>query len=175
MPDQRLIVVAGESLIDRLVRPDGDVEEHPGGGPFNTARALARLGCRVAFLGGLSTDEHGRLLRDALETDVVDLSLVQTSDSSTLVATAMLDYAGQATYRFDPEASAAAGLAGAKLPLDTAAFHVGTLGLVLEPTAATIAGLVAAAPPGILVMVDPNIRTATIADPTSYRSRLAAI
>ena len=53
------IVVAGESLIDRIVRPDGGVEEVPGGGPFTTARALARLGFPVSFVGGLSTDASG--------------------------------------------------------------------------------------------------------------------
>jgi fructokinase len=170
-----LIVVAGESLIDRVVRSDATVEALPGGGPFNTARALARLGCRVAFLGALSTDVHGRLLRGALEADGVDLSLAPTSDAATLIATATLDAAGQATYHFEPPASAAAGLAAATLPPETVALHVGTLGLVLEPTATTIADLVAAAPGRVLVMVDPNIRPATIADEATYRARLAAI
>ena len=45
MPTMRsMIVVAGESLIDRLVAPDGAIVEVPGGGPFNTARTVARLG-----------------------------------------------------------------------------------------------------------------------------------
>ena len=53
------IVVAGESLIDRIVRPDGGMEDVVGGGPFTTARALARLGLPVSFVGGLSTDPSG--------------------------------------------------------------------------------------------------------------------
>src|SRR5215831_4370168 len=119
MPDPRPIVVAGESLIDRVVRPDGSADDHPGGGPFNTARALARLGCRVAFLGGISVDDHGRLLRETLEADGVDLSLVQVRDAPTLIATATLDKSGGATYRFDPPASAAADLRTAALPPET--------------------------------------------------------
>jgi fructokinase len=173
--DQPLIVVAGESLIDRVVRPDGSVAEHPGGGPFNTARALARLGCRAAFLGGLSTDEHGRLLREALEADGVDLTLARTTDAPTLVATATLDPDGQARYGFEPPGSAAATLREATLPAETAALHVGTLGLLLEPTATTLAGLVADAPTDVVVMVDPNIRPDAIADPARYRARLAAV
>jgi fructokinase len=170
-----LIVVAGESLVDRVVHPDGTVDDHPGGGPFTTALALARLGCRVAFLGGISTDAEGRLLRATLEGDGVDLSLVETIEAPTLIATATLDEAGRATYRFEPPASAAAGLAAAALPADTAALHVGTLGLVLEPTATTIARLVEAAGADVLVMVDPNIRPDAIPDATAYRSRLASV
>jgi len=174
--DQRpWIVVAGERLVDRVIRPDGRVEEHPGGGPFNTARALGRLGARVAFVGGLSDDDGGRQLRRTLEADGVDLSFAQTVDRPTLVATATLDAAGVASYRFDPPDSAAAMLTSAELPQGAAVLHVGTLGLVLEPTSTTIARLVAAAPRGVLVMLDPNIRPAAIADGPGYRARLDAV
>ena len=62
----RMIVVAGEALIDLLVQPDGRVTAVPGGGPFNTARTIGRLGGEVAFLGRLSTDRFGGILRDGL-------------------------------------------------------------------------------------------------------------
>ena len=39
-----MIVVAGEALIDLVVGADGRVDAHPGGGPYNAARTLARLG-----------------------------------------------------------------------------------------------------------------------------------
>jgi fructokinase len=173
------IVVAGESLIDRIVRPDGGVEDVVGGGPFTTARALARLGFRVSFVGGLSTDPSGVRLRAALAADGVDLSLTVATDAPTLVAVAALDAGGVATYRFEPAGSAAASLRPADvaggIPPDTAALHVGTLGLVLEPAAETIAGLVAGAPPDVLVVVDPNIRPAAIDDAAVYRERLARV
>jgi hypothetical protein len=76
-----MIVVAGEALMDRLVRPDGTIVEVPGGGPFNTARTIARLGVPVAFLGCLSIDRHGQLLRTLLEGDGVDASLITTTDA----------------------------------------------------------------------------------------------
>jgi len=176
-----LVVVAGESLIDRIVRP-GSAEpplDVPGGGPFNTARALARLGVRTTFLGRLSKDERGRRLRAALEGDGVELDLAATTDDPTLIAVADVDPTGVATYRFEPEGSAAAGLVPADipagLPVETVALHVGTLGLVLEPTATTIARLVADATPDVLVMVDPNVRPAAIRDESTYRARLQRV
>ena len=177
--DRPLVVVAGESLIDRIVRPDGSVVEAPGGGPFNTARALGRLGCRVAFLGRLSSDRFGRMLRAHLESDGVDLSLAPTTDDPTLIAHAELDEHGAATYRFDTAGTAAAGLAASDirvgLPAATRALHVGTLGLVLEPTATTIAEIVELVGDDVVVMADPNIRPAAIRDEASYRDRLRAL
>ncbi len=174
-----LIVVAGESLVDRIVRTDGSVVEVPGGGPYTTARALARLGARVAFAGRLSTDPFGRRLRARLEADGVDLSLAPSTDEPTLVAVATVDADGAATYRFEPPGSAAAGLRPddlpTGLPADTVALHVGTLGLVLEPAATTIAGLVASAGDDVLVMLDPNVRPAAIDEPGAYRLRLDGV
>ena len=56
------VVVAGEALIDLVPGSDGLLAAHDGGGPFNAARTIARLGCPVAFLGCLSTDAYGRRL-----------------------------------------------------------------------------------------------------------------
>ena len=178
MPD-RLIVVAGENLIDRIVSPDGRSVDVPGGGPFNTARALGRLGARVAYLGRISTDANGKRIRKALSDDGVDLSLAVTTDDPTLIAHATLDAAGAATYRFDWEGSAAAGLRGEDLPTDLpsdlAALHVGTLGLLYEPMASTIAGLVDRVGSETFVMVDANVRPAAIVDEGRYRARLGRV
>ena len=56
-----MITVAGEALIDLIVDPAGHVDPRLGGGPFNAARAVARLGLSVAFLGRLSGDRFGQL------------------------------------------------------------------------------------------------------------------
>lgn len=177
--DRDLVVVAGESLVDLIVRPDGHAEAVPGGGPFNAARALGRLGCRVAFLGRLSTDRFGRILRSRLQEDGVDLSLAPTTDDPTLLAIAEVDESGAATYRFHTAGTSAAGLTNADvaggLPAETRALHVGTLGLVLEPMATTMAGLVAGVADDVLVMADPNIRPSAIRDEAGYRARLAAL
>ena len=174
-----MIVVAGESLIDLIVDQDGRVEAVPGGGPYNVARALGRLGRRVAFLGRLSTDRFGSILRAGLAAEGVDLELAPTTDEPTLLAVAELDPAGGATYRFYVEGTAAPGLSATDLsngiPPTATALHVGTLGLVFEPMATTIETLVEAAPPEVLVMADPNCRPTAIRDPAAYLARLDRI
>ena len=82
----RMIVVAGEALIDILVQPDGRLTAVPGGGPFNTARTIGRLGGQVAFLGRLSNDRFGGVLRDGPTESDVDLSLVEPTDAPTTLA-----------------------------------------------------------------------------------------
>jgi fructokinase len=171
-----MIVVSGEALVDRLVRADGSVTDVPGGGPFNTARTIARLGLPVAFLGCISTDRHGKVLRRLLQADGVDTSLVTTTDAPTTMAIAHLDGRGSAMYQFETAGTSAAQLnpaaARAAMATSPGALHVGTLGLVLEPIATTLTGAVTASGPGTLVMVDPNVRPSAIEDGAAYRDRL---
>ena len=89
------IWVCGEVLIDIL--PTGPVV---GGGPANTAKALARLGYEVDFIDGISTDAYGVTARKELERDGVGLSLALSSDKPTCTATVTLDAAGSASYEF---------------------------------------------------------------------------
>ena len=174
-----MIVVAGESLVDLVVRHDGTVTATPGGGPYNVARALGRLGTEVAFLGRISTDPFGRVLRAGLEADGVDPGCVTQTDDPTMLAVAEIDPHGTAAYRFYAHGTAAVGLSAGDipdgLPAATTAFHVGSLGLVLEPMAATIERLVLEAPAGVLVVADPNCRPAAIHDPADYRARLERV
>ncbi|MEZ5247643.1 MAG: PfkB family carbohydrate kinase [Ilumatobacteraceae bacterium] len=65
--------MAGEALIDLVVRPDGSVTAALGGGPFNVARTIARLGGEVGFLGSISNDRFGTMLADRLVADGVSL------------------------------------------------------------------------------------------------------
>ena len=51
-----MIIVAGEALVDLIVHPDGRLTAVPGGGPYNTARTIGRLGGVVSFL----CSEEGR-------------------------------------------------------------------------------------------------------------------
>ena len=71
-----MIVVAGEALVD-LVEEGGVLRAVPGGGPFNTAIALGRLGLPVAYLGTLSRDDYGGVLAGLLADASVDLSLAR--------------------------------------------------------------------------------------------------
>ena len=80
------IWVCGEVLIDIL--PTGPVV---GGGPANTAKALARLGHDVHFIDGISTDDYGVKARAELLADEVKLDLALTSDKPTCLATIMTE------------------------------------------------------------------------------------
>lgn len=173
---ERSIVVAGEALIDLVLDDAGALAPHPGGGPFNAARTIGRLEQPVRYLGRLSSDRFGALLRDELLADGVDLDSAVATDDPTTLALAELDAGGGATYRFYFEETSAAGLTrdDADGALDDAAIlYVGTLGLVLEPMASTLEGLVGSAPDDVLVALDPNCRPAVIGDPEAYRARLA--
>jgi len=94
-----VIVVGGEALVD-LVDEHGLHRPVPGGGPFNTAIALGRLGIPVAFLGTLSHDEYGGLLAGRLLEAGVDMSLVRWSDAPTPVAVVHRHDDGTNSYTF---------------------------------------------------------------------------
>jgi fructokinase len=174
-----VIVVAGEALVDLIVRPDGGLIPVLGGGPYNSARAIARLGVVVSWIGGLSDDRFGRELEEGLVADGVSLALAQRTRLPTTLALAELDADGAATYRFYTDGTSAptvlpGPLAGG-LPAGTRAVHVGTLGLVLEPMASTMEWLVGALPDDMLLMVDPNCRPSITRDPDAYRARISRV
>ena len=170
-----MIVVGGEALIDRIQNDDGTQRAAPGGGPFNTARALARLGVPTAFLGRLSDDVFGRELASALISDGVRLDLTSIGPEPTTIAIADVDDEGFAEYEFLVQGTSAPNLTPEMVPEelgpDVGALHVGTLGLILEPMASTLAELVTRECGKRLVMLDPNIRVGLIPD-DEYRDRL---
>jgi len=173
-----VIVVCGEALIDVVTRGDGTQRATPGGGPFNTARALARLGVPTAFLGHLSDDEFGRELARLLVSDGATLELATIGHEKTTTAVANLDSEGVAEYRFVIEGTSAPHLTPDMLPdrlgPEVTALHLGTLGMVLEPMASALIDLVGRAHDGRVVMLDPNIRPGLIPD-DEYRARLQEV
>ncbi|MCB1000025.1 MAG: carbohydrate kinase [Acidimicrobiales bacterium] len=171
-----MIVVAGEALIDLVVRPDGSVTAALGGGPFNVARTIARLGGEVGFLGSISNDRFGTMLADRLVADGVSLEATVRTEAPTTLAAAELDDHGSATYRFyltDTSAPALDRVPDVARRADT--LHVGTLGLVLEPMATTLVGLLDDVADDVLVMTDPNCRSRVIRDRAAYLDRLARV
>ena len=102
-----MIVVAGDALVDLIVRPDGELVPVGGGGPYNAVRAIARLGVECCWIGGLSADRFGRMLEAGLAADGVSLDLAQRTDLPTTLALAELDEHGTATYRFYTEGTSA--------------------------------------------------------------------
>jgi fructokinase len=170
------ILVGGEAVYDLVAHADGSLSGHPGGGPFNTARTIGRLRQPVAYLGRLSTDRLGATHERMLLAAGVDLSAVVHTDEPSTLALASLDDDGVASYSFYAAGTAAPGMtpaaALAALPLEVAALHVGTLGLVLEPLAAALETVVARLAGRTMVVVDPNCRPWIIDAPDVYRARL---
>ena len=170
-----MIVVCGEALIDMISNGDGTQLAAPGGGPFNTARGLARLGVPTAFLGRLSDDAFGRRLAEMLVSDGASLELASIGSEPSTIAIANLNSEGAAEYRFLVQGTSAPNLTPKMIPQQfgpqVKAIHVGTLGLVLEPMASTLVDVIRREHRRRLVMLDPNIRFGLAPD-SEYRDHL---
>jgi fructokinase len=171
-----MILVAGESLIDLIVEPAGQVRANPGGGPFNAARTIARLGHATQFLGRFSTDPFGQLLMGKLSEDGVSVALPDPVDNPTALATVAVSALGVPRYWFHLAGTAGFMLdqltAQRALETDITALHIGTLGLVVEPMATELERMAAALPPAALLLLDPNCRPQTIPDADAYLARI---
>jgi fructokinase len=174
-----VIVVAGESLIDMVPTRDGAFRPVPGGGPFNVARTIARLGEPCTYLGTLSTDGFGQILRTGLVDSRVDDSYAPSTDAPTTLALAWLDDTGAASYLFYVDGTSAPALsanqARAVLEMAPRILYVGTLGLVLEPMASSVENLANAVDDDVLLVVDPNCRPVLLDAYPAARDRLDRI
>ncbi len=174
-----MIVVCGEALIDLTASraEPGRFDAHPGGGPCNTAVGLGRMGTATGFLGRLSTDRFGVILRDHLVGAGVALDrIVDTTDASTL-AVAHIAPDGGATYAFYANGTADPGLTQAMLPTlgsEVQALHMGTCALVFEPSGSTLEALfLSERGSGTrFLALDPNIRLGIVTDVDVYRERI---
>ncbi len=171
------VLVVGEALVDLILSPDGSIEAVPGGGPFNAARTIGRLGVDVSFGGGISDDAFGRRIAGLLAQDGVSAPVPTRVGLPTTLALAELDEGGAATYRFYSAGTSGAELHPGDVVIgdDVTVLSVGTLGLVLEPIASTIEGLVSGVGEEVLVFLDPNARPGNIPDDALYRARLAHV
>ena len=163
--------VCGEVLIDLI--PDGTERKAVvGGGPANTAKALAKLGIDAQFIDGISTDKYGQMALKQLHKDGVLLDFVKFSDKPTCLAIVSLNEAGGASYEFVIEGTATFDFSSLWLPDPVAnkpsLLHIGTLVTAIEPAASVLfewAKQVAKVSP---VVFDPNIRPAVMSDRAEY-------
>ncbi len=174
-----MILVAGESLIDLITDPDGGVYASPGGGPFNAARTIARLGQPTRFLGRFSADPFGQLLTAKLAEDGVELALPDPVPEPTALAIVALGRLGVPEYWFHVAQTAGFVLdqptAQQALQADVTALHIGSLGLVVDPMATELEHLVQGLAPDILLLLDPNWRAQAIPDADAHRARIRRI
>ena len=168
------IWVCGEVLIDLIPGADGVRVPHVGGGPANTAKALARLGHDVQFIDGISTDEYGVAARKELLDDEVKLDLALTSDKPTCLAIISLDANGGASYEFKIEGTATFDFDLKWLPdpsrYKPQVLHIGTLVTVIQPGADVLYDWAMQVAEFAPIVFDPNIRPSVMGDHDLYEA-----
>jgi len=168
------IWVCGEVLIDLIPGADGVRVAHVGGGPANTAKALARLGHDVQFIDGISTDEYGVAARKELLDDEVKLDLALTSDKPTCLAIVSLDANGGASYEFKIDGTATFDFNLNWLPdpsrYKPQVLHIGTLVTVIQPSADVLYDWAMQVAEFAPIVFDPNIRPSVMGDRDVYEA-----
>jgi fructokinase len=167
--------VAGEVLIDLI--PNGDQYfAVVGGGPANTAKALANLGLKTHFIDGISTDNYGQMAKAELLSANVLLDYAKYSSKPTCRAKIKLSKSGSAAYEFVIEGTATFDFSDLWLPdpqsLKPSLLHIGTLATVIDPGASVLfewAQSVAQVAP---IVFDPNVRPAVLGDRDGYVRRV---
>ncbi|MFD0372118.1 carbohydrate kinase [Streptomyces sp. NPDC127114] len=181
---RRPVAVLGECVADAFVAPQAtDAAEGPGlrldvlpgGGPANTAVALARLGTPTHLVARLSGDVFGGLFRRRLAESGVRTDLCPDATEPSTLAVAGLGPDGAAEYSFHAENTADWQWTRAELAPVAAArpahLHTGSLALVRAPGAAAVEELLAELRPTTTISLDPNVRPLLVA-PAAYRARL---
>jgi fructokinase len=167
------IWVCGEVLIDLIPGADGVRVPHVGGGPANTAKALARLGHEVQFIDGISSDQYGAMSRKELLDDEVKLDLALKSEKPTCLAIVSLAENGGASYEFEIDGTATFDFSLDWLP-DPSRYkpnvlHIGTLVTVIQPGADVLYDWAIRVAEFAPIVFDPNIRPAVMGDRDKYQ------
>ena len=169
------LTVIGEALVDLVPATDpACYQAKPGGSPFNVAIGLARLGHSATLMARLAGDGFGTLLRAHAVAENVDLGRAPLAAEPTTLAVAELDHDARASYTFYLQGTADwqwTDEETARLPGDTAVFHMGSLATWLPPgddrIHAAAAGLHGTGE--VLISYDPNIRPALLHEPAHAR------
>jgi fructokinase len=177
-----MIVVGGEALVDLVPAAStvpgllGPLLPRLGGGPYNTAVALGRLGAPTSFLSRVAADSFGDALVDRLLAAGVRTHLVQRGPEPTTLAVVTLAGDGSARYSFHVRGTADRLVTDpGPLPDDVTAVSLGTLSLLLEPGASVYETVLRReAARGRLTVLDPNIRPGLVSDPAAYRKRFTS-
>lgn len=156
-PDSPVLVI-GECVAD-IVRTDGAPDVvHPGGSPANVAYGLARLGRPAVLVTELGPDANGRLIRAHLESAGVTVRAEQSARTPSAVV--RLDGQGHAQYTFDIGWT----LPPVDLDVAPAAVHLGSIGAVTEPGAASVLALAQRWRGRAPISYDPNVRPALMGE-----------
>ena len=170
------IWICGEVLIDLIPRGEKKIAI-VGGGPANTAKALALLGFDSYFIDGISSDAYGEKAKTELLYAGVNLKYANFTNKPTCTADVSLDSAGVASYVFAIDGSATFDFSHDWLPdpleIKPAVLQIGTLATIVEPAATILlewARKVATVAP---IVFDPNVRSSVVSDRTKYQAAVA--
>lgn len=169
-------LVCGEALIDLIKQQDSSWIAHNGGGPMNTAKALAQLGLPTQFLGRISKDNFGQNLLTELASYDVGVKHVVAAPEPTSLAAVEVDGSGAASYSFYLNETSNFNWQLNELPTDVSmyqAIHIGTLALVMPPGDAVLFDWLKNLQNAPIVMIDLNVRPSVISDKTHYSEKLA--
>ena len=181
-----MILVIGEALIDLIENryQAGAFNAVVGGANANVALALARRGTKHQFLGRISNDRFGKIIRDRLESNGVHLEHSIDATELTTLAVVSIDSHGVPNYSFYVNGTADWGWTPAELPTDVdlenmhaTAIQFGCLTMAMEPGNAVIEAWARAhfEQNSVTVSHDINIRPALGFDPETERIRVERI
>ena len=137
---------------------------NPGGAPANLAVAASRLGASAAFIGKVGADSFGKLLRQTLINNNVDVAGLSTDTAlPTTLAVVSLDNSGERSFSFYRSPSADINLQPDDISSEqltsTRFLHFGSVSLTTEPArSATLSAVTAAKQAGAIISYDPNYR-----------------
>ena len=94
------VVSFGEALIDFIPVDEGNYFPFVGGAPANVAAAVAKLGGKSHFLGGISTDSFGQLIQQQLTSIKVKLAPELITTEKTAMVVVSLDDNGERSFQF---------------------------------------------------------------------------
>ncbi len=189
-----MIAACGEALVDFTAAASVGGERAfvalPGGSPCNVAVGIARLRTPAAFVGKLSTDYFGELLRAHLAASGVSLRWAARGDQPSALAFVIPrdrqgrkgqaregQAQGQAhdfAFYGDDTADRNFTLADAptEFPDDVAALHFGSYSLVLGKSDRAYAALMQRERRRRVISLDPNVRPTLFPNRAEYRRRI---
>jgi len=173
------ILVAGEAVVDffpiNLNNQQAFIPK-PGGSPFNVAVGLSRLRVPTGFLGKISTDPFGHLLRSYLIENRVDIRYLMEDDRPSSLAFVFLEQGDEPAFQFYGANTADSNLTPADIPdslyttIET--IHLGSLAMIREPTGSALIKLVKQEYKHRVISFDPNVRPSQIPDRHVYLRKL---
>ncbi|MFZ4614750.1 MAG: carbohydrate kinase family protein [Rectinemataceae bacterium] len=148
----------------------------PGGCPYTSAIAAARLGAPTSFLGRVGTDFLGDLLVKRLSDNGVDSSLVARREGHSTLAFVKREADGSARYAFYSKGAADTSLDAGDLPSrlgpGVVFLLVGSISLAQEPSGSTIEAFASREASRVLLSIDPNARPGLFGNDDAWRARL---